>query len=143
MLVKKILSILLTLLFSILFVACNDYKDTNLSDSKDAVIFKQEATIVKMSAPLKSKTTDEIAFVSEIIAILGEIEKSPVANEKINGGWKIMIKLNIDNQELVYTIGNIFTDSDGKQYNVKNFEEIEEKILAIYDKIETSEYDYP
>lgn len=109
----------------------------------ESLNFSQEVTIVKMPSPPKCKTSDNISIVNEVISVLGEIEKSPTPNEEINGGWSIMVKFNIDGQEFNYTIGSVFTDSDGKQYNVKNLDEIEQKIIDIYDKIDAPEVDYP
>ncbi len=132
---KKILCIILSLTFMFLFCGCGA-KDT------ESKFFSQEVTIVKMPSPPKCKTSDSIAVVDEVIAVLGEIEKSSTL-EDINGGWSIMIKLKIDGQELVYTIGNIFTDADGKQYNITNYDVIEEKINEIYNNIDAPEVDYP
>ena len=96
-----------------------------------------------MPSPPKCKTTDDVSVVNEVIAVLGKIEKSPIEDENINGGWSIMIKLNIDGQNFNYTIGGVFTDSDGKQYYVTNGDEIEKKITEIYNKIDAPEVDYP
>ncbi len=131
---KKVLCIFLSLTFMLL--CCCDKQDT------ESRVFSQEVTIVKMPSPPKCKTSNKIAVVDEVIAVLGEIEKSSTL-EDINGGWSIMIKLKIDGQELVYTIGKIFTDADGKQYNVTNYDVIEEKVNEIYNNIDAPEVDYP
>lgn len=130
------MSIVLSLLLFLSFCACGN-KDT------ESLNFRQEVTIVKMPSPPKCKTTDDISVVEEVIAVLGQIKKAPIENENINGGWSIMIKLNIDGKNFNYTIGSVFTDSDGKQYNVTNVSEIEEKIIDIYDKMDAVEIDYP
>ena len=46
-------------------------------------------------------------------------------------------------KELVYTIGSVFTDSDGRQYKVSNYEEIEDKLTKIYNELDVVEVDYP
>lgn len=137
---KKFICLILSAVFMLLCCGCNQANANNTSNTDKA--FSQEVTIVKMPSPPKCKTSNSIAVVDEVIAVLGEIEKSsPIEN--INGGWSIMIKLKIDGQELVYTIGNIFTDADGKQYNITNYDIIEEKINEIYNKIDTPEVQYP
>lgn len=133
---KKIVSLILSVILALSLCGCG------IHDTQSA-IFSQEVTIVKLPSPPKCKTTDDISIVNEIIAVLGEIEKSPIEDENINGGWSIMVKLNVDGQEFNYTIGGVFTDSDGKQYCVENLDEIKEKILEIYDKIDAPEVDYP
>ncbi len=133
---KKILCIILSLAFMFLLCGCG-------RQDAERKGFSQEVTIVKMPSPPKCKTSDKIAVVDEIINVLGLIEKSPLGSENVNGGWEIMIKLKIDGQELNYTVGNVFTDSDGKQYNVTNYEEIKDKINKIYDKIDAPEAEYP
>lgn len=133
---KKFLCLILSIIFLFSFFGCEKSNTTSTT-------FSQEVTIVKLPSPPKCKTTDDISIVNEIIAVLGEIEKSPIEDENINGGWSIMVKLNVDGQEFNYTIGGVFTDSDGKQYYVENLDEIKEKILEIYDKIDAPEVDYP
>lgn len=133
---KKFVSLILSVLLALSLCGCGSH------DTQSAV-FSQEVTIVKLPSPPKCKTTDDISVVNEVIAVLGEIEKSPIEDENINGGWSIMIKLNIDGQCFNYTIGGVFTDSDGKQYYVKNLDEIEDKITEIYNKIDSPEVDYP
>lgn len=105
--------------------------------------FSQKVTIVKMPSPPKCKTTDNTSVVNDVIAVLSEIEKTPIEEDNINGGWNIMVKLNIDKNELVYTVGNIFTDSDGRQYKVSNYEEIQDKLNKIYNELDVVEVDYP
>lgn len=132
---KKFISLVVSVLLIFSLCSCGG------TDTESAN-FSQEVTIVKMPSPPKCKTTDDISTVNEIISILGEIEKTPMTCGNTNG-WSIMIRLNIDGQNLNYTIGSdAFTDSDGTQYGIKNFSEIEEKIMAIYDKINAVEVDY-
>ena len=127
---KKILSVILLVTIIFLLCGCNDGKER---------VFKQEVTIVKMPSPPKCKTSDDIAVVDEVINVLGLIDKSPI-NDDV--GWSIMIKLNVDGQELNYTIGNVFADADGKQYKVNNYAEIEEKLTKIYDELDVPEVNY-
>ncbi len=134
---KKILCLMLSIIFVLMCCGCDNQNTESLK-------FSQEVTIVKMPSPPKCKTTDDISVVEEVIAVLGEIEKSPInmINGKTNG-WEIMIKLEIDGQELNYTIGKVFTDADGSQYYTENLDEIKEKINKIYNKIDAPEIDYP
>ena len=136
---KKFISIILTFVF-VLLCGCSSDTKNNSSDAK--TVFKQEVTIVKMPSPPKCKTSNSIAVVDEVIAVLGEIEKSSPL-ENINGGWSTMIKLKIDGKELVYTIGGVFTDSDGRQYSASNYKEIEDKLTKIYNDLDVPEVDYP
>ena len=134
---KKLVCMILSMLLIVLLCAC----DNQNTESK---VFNQEVTIVKMPSPPKCKTSSSVSVVNEVLATLAQIDKSPI--NKINGytnGWEIMIKLNIDGQEFNYTIGGVFTDSDGTQYNTENLAEIREKINSIYDKIDTPEANYP
>jgi len=133
---KKIVPLILSVLLALSLCGCK-------SSDTQSTVFSQEVTIVKMPSPPKCKTTDDVSVVNEVIAVLGKIEKSPIEDENINGGWSIMIKLNIDGQNFNYTIGGVFTDSDGKQYYVTNGDEIEKKITEIYNKIDAPEVDYP
>ena len=82
-------------------------------------------------------------MVNEILNLLNKMEKSPTNTDVANGGWTTMIKINIDGQEFNYTIGSVFTDSDGRQYNVKNHREIEDKLTKIYNELDVPEVDYP
>lgn len=134
---KKALCVILSLIFFVLLCGC-DNTDT------ESRVFSQEITIVKLPSPPKCKTTNSIATVDKVIEILGQIEKSPTPNDVNAGGWSTMIRLKIDGQELVYTLGgNLFTDADGRQYKAANCAEIEDKIDKIYDKIDAPEVDYP
>ena len=133
---KKIVPLILSVLLALSLCGCG-------SGDAQSTVFSQEVTIVKMPSPPKCKTTDDVSVVNEVIAVLGKIEKSPIEDENINGGWSIMIKLNIDGQSFNYTIGGVFTDSDGKQYYVTNGDEIEKKITEIYNEIDAPEVDYP
>lgn len=134
---KKILCLILSLTLVLLLCACGT-KDTK------SKVFGQEVTIVKLPSPPKCKTSNSIAVVDEVIAVLGLIEKSPTSNDVNAGGWSTMIRLKIDGQELVYTLGgNLFTDADGRQYKATNCAEIEEKITKIYNELDALEVDYP
>ncbi|MBR5472744.1 MAG: hypothetical protein IKU82_02010 [Clostridia bacterium] len=133
---KKLLCLILSTIFLFTLCSCNISNVTSTD-------FSQQVTIVKMPSPPKCKTSKKISDVNKIINILGEIKKTPISNEEINGGWSIMVKLNIDGQDFNYTIGSVFTDSDGKQYYVQNQDEIEDKILDIYENIDAPEVDYP
>lgn len=108
-------------------------------------VFSQEITIIKMPSPPKCKTSDKIADVDALLEILGLIDKSPISTTAIESdinGWEIMIKLKIDNNELVYTIGEVFTDADGTQYKIENLDVTKEKINKIYDRIDAPEVEY-
>ena len=133
---KKIVPLILSVLLALSLCGCG-------SGDAQSTVFSQEVTIVKMPSPPKCKTTDDVSVVNEVIAVLGKIEKSPIEDENINGGWSIMIKLNIDGQSFNYTIGGVFTDSDGRQYIVSNHKEIEDKLTKIYNDLEVPEVDYP
>jgi len=134
---KKALCVILSLIFFVLLCGC-DNTDT------ESRVFSQEITIVKLPSPPKCKTTNSIATVDKVIEILGQIEKSPTPNDVNAGGWSTMIRLKIDGQELVYTLGgNLFTDADGRQYKAVNCAEIEEKITKIYNELDAPEVDYP
>ncbi len=137
---KRIFCIFLTFVLLLLTCGCNR-DDTDNSSSVEKV-FSQEVTIVKMPSPPKCKTTDNIAVLDEVIAVLGEIEKSSPL-EDIHGGWSIMIKLKIDGNEFNYTLGGVFTDADGKQYYVNNYQEINDKLTKIYNDLDVPEVDYP
>ena len=132
---KKALCIFLSLAILLLLCGCSGV-DGNKS-------FRQEMTIVKMPSPPKCKTTDNITIINEVLAVLTQIEKTPTDDAEIQGGWNIMVKLDIDGQQFNYTIGGVFTDSDGRQYHVENAQEIEDKLLGIYNKIDAPEVDYP
>ena len=53
-----------------------------------------------------------------------------------------MIKLAVDGNTFTYTVGNVFTDSNGTQYTVTNYDEIKEKLTEIYTEIDAEEVDY-
>ncbi len=134
---KKLLCIILSFVFILVLCSCSN-QDT------ESRVFSQEVTIVKLPSPPKCKTSDKIAVVDEVIEVLGLIEKSPTSNDVNAGGWSTMIRLKIDGQELVYTLGgNLFTDADGRQYKATNCAEIEEKITKIYNELDALEVDYP
>ncbi len=137
---KRFLLIILTLVF-VLLCGCSASTDNNSSDTK--TVFKQEVTIVKMPSPPKCKTTNDSSVVNEVLELLSKIEKTPTNKDVINGGWSTMLKINIDGNEFNYTIGSVFTDSDGKQYNVINYKEIEDKLTKIYNELDVPEVDYP
>ncbi len=132
---KKLICLILSSFLIFLLCGCDD-NDT------ESNVFSQEVTIVTLPSPPKCKTSDDISDVNKIIDILGLIEKSPAASEKVNG-WQYMIIINVDGQKLNYTISSaVFTDSDGKQYRIENFEKIEEKIMELYNEISAPETDY-
>ena len=134
---KKILCIIISLTFIILLCGC-DNADT------ESRVFSQEITIVKLPSPPKCKTSNSNTTVDKVIEILAQIEKSPTPNDVNAGGWSTMIRIKIDGQELVYTLGgNLFTDADGRQYKATNCVEIEEKITKIYNELDVPEIDYP
>ncbi len=134
---KKMLCIILSTIFMFMLCGCDN-------KSNETINFSQEVTIVKLPSPPKCKTSNSIAVVDEVIEVLGLIEKSPTSNDVNAGGWSTMIRLKIDGQELVYTLGgNLFTDADGRQYKATNCAEIEEKITKIYNELDVLEVDYP
>lgn len=137
---KKFISIILTFVFVLL---CGCSSDTNNNSSDAKTVFKQEVTIVKMPSPPKCKTTDDSSVVNEVLELLNKLEKAPTNKDVINGGWSTMIKLKIDGKEFNYTIGSVFTDSDGKQYNVTNHKEIEGELTKIYNELDVPEVNYP
>lgn len=142
LIVKKIFSILLTII-CLMLVACGDSNTSSKGEVNNKTEFTQEVTIVKMPSPPKCKTTTDSSVVNEILNLLNKMEKSPTNTDVANGGWTTMIKINIDGQEFNYTIGSVFTDSDGRQYNVKNHREIEDKVTKIYNELDVPEVDYP
>lgn len=113
------------------------------TQNNESANLSQKVTIVKMPSPPKCKTTDNISIVNDVINTLGMIDKSPIESDNVNGGWNIMVKLEIDGKSFNYTIGGVFTDSDGKQYYVNNLKYIEEKLNDIYEEIDAPEVDYP
>ena len=140
---KKLLSFIIALSISLSLTACvsND-TSSKKSSNNDVTTFTQEVTIVKMPSPPKCKTSNSSSVVNEVLMVLREIEKTPSTCGNTNG-WQFVIKIDIDGQELTYSIASdIFTDSDGQQYVITNYDFISEKISAIYDKIDTLEIDY-
>lgn len=134
---KKALCIILSLIFIILFCGCDNTE-------VESRVFSQEITIVKLPSPPKCKTSNSITTIDKVIELLGQIDKSSTPNEVNAGGWSTMIRLKVDGQELIYTLGgDLFTDADGRQYKVTNCEEIEEKITKIYNELDVPEVDYP
>ncbi len=105
--------------------------------------FNQTMTIVTMPSPPKCKIFNDITAINEVLNTLGLVEKEEMLDEDVNGGWYYMIKLNVDGTELIYTLGGVFTDADGIQYKISNWNEIKEKLDEIYDKIDVEEIDYP
>lgn len=136
---KKFLSVIFVL--TLIFLLCGCSTDNNTSSTKTT--FKQEITIVKMTSPPKCKTTNENSVVNEVLELFKELEKTPADNDTAKGGWSTMIKLNIDGNEFVYTLGSLFTDSDGKQYRVTNYQEIDDKLTEIYVGLDVPEVNYP
>lgn len=142
LLVKKIFSILLTIVLGLTFVACGDSNTSSNGDTKNKSEFMQEVTIIKMPSPPKCKTSNSSSVVNEVLMLLREIEKAPSTCGNTNG-WQYMINIKIDGQELSYSIASdTFTDSDGQQYSITNYNYINEKISSIYEKIDTPEKDY-
>ena len=133
---KRTISIILSLVFVFGLCSCRvtQNESTGLS---------QEITIVKMTSPPKCKTTDDITVINEVLELLNKMEKTSATDETVNGGWTTMIKLKIDGQEFNYTIGSVFTDFDGRQYNIKNYQEIEDEMTKIYNKLDVTEVQYP
>ncbi len=133
---KRIICIILSLVFVFGLCSCRvtQNESTGLS---------QEITIVKMPSPPKCKTTDDITVINEVLELLNKMEKTSATDETVNGGWTTMIKLKIDGQEFNYTIGSVFTDSDGRQYNITNYQEIEDEMTKIYNKLDVTEVQYP
>ena len=101
----------------------------------------QELTIATMPSPPKCKTTKNVGIIDSVLRVMAEIEKEP-ADDNTNG-WYYFIELDVDGQSFKYSLGNIFTDSDGKQYKVLNYVEIKAKLTEIYEKIDEPERDYP
>ena len=140
---KKLLSIIIALAFCLSLVGCSAGDTASNSDANNQETkFTQEVTIVKMPSPPKCKTSSSSSVVNEVLMVLREIEKAPQTCGNTNG-WQYMIKINIDGQELNYSItSDAFTDSDGQQYSITNYNYINEKISSIYEKIDTPEKDY-
>ncbi len=131
---KKFICLILCLCMSVLFIGCDNENSEN-------TVFEQKLTLVTMPSPPKCKTTDSISDINKVLNVLGEIEKAPI-DDGVNGGWYFMIKLTVDKSTVNYTVGDVFTDADGKQYNVENWDYIKEKLSDIYAEIDTEEVDY-
>lgn len=139
---KKIFSILLTIILSITFVACGNSNTSSTGYINNKSGFTQEVTIITMPSPPKCKTSNSSSVVNEVLMLLREIEKAPSTCGNTNG-WQYMINVKVDGEELIYSIASdTFTDSDGKQYVITNFNYISEKLSSIYEKIDTPEVDY-
>ncbi|MBR6502377.1 MAG: hypothetical protein IKT42_02950 [Clostridia bacterium] len=140
---KKLLSIIIAFVVCLSLASCSaDDTTSSGAANNQANRFTQEVTIVKMPSPPKCKTTSSSSVVNEVLEVLREIEKAPNTCGNTNG-WQYMIKINIDGKDLSYSIASdTFTDSDGQQYTITNYNYISEKILSIYDKIDIPEMDY-
>lgn len=131
---KKFICLILCFCISVLFVGCDN-------ENSESTVFEQKLTLVTMPSPPKCKTTDSISDINKVLNVLGEIEKTPI-DDGVNGGWYFMIKLTVDGSTVNYTVGGVFTDADGKQYNVENWEYIKERLTDIYVEIDAEEVDY-
>ncbi len=128
---KKIIALILSLVLCITLVGC----------ASSGSELSQTMTLVRMPSPPKCKTFDDIGQIDKVLSVLNQIEKGDVLTEDVNG-WVYFIKLNVDGTELCYSIGGVFTDADGRQYEVLNFEEIKSKLDDIYGQIDAEETDY-
>ncbi len=138
--IKKLFTLFLCLNL-LLLNGCTS-KAVNDSSSQNK-IFSQTMTIVTMLSPPKCKTTTNITTINKVLNVLGQIEKAGAVPENSKGGWYYLIKLNVDGTELTYTVGEgLFTDIDGKQYNITNSEEISEKLKQIYNEIDEPQVYY-
>ncbi len=131
---KRFICLILCFCMSVLLIGCDNANN-------ESTVFEQTLTLVTMPSPPKFKTTDSITDIDKVLNVLGEIEKTPI-DDNINGGWYFMIKLTVDGTTVNYTVGGVFTDADGKQYNVENWDYIKEKLTEIYAKIDADEADY-
>lgn len=135
---KKIVCMVLCVFMLLSFIGCS-MAETNSANAN----FEQQMTIVTMPSPPKCKTTSDTAKINKVMNVLSEIEKEPTDNDGvIKGGWFFMIKLSVDGNTFTYTVGNVFTDSNGTQYTVTNYDEIKEKLTEIYTEIDAEEVDY-
>lgn len=132
---KKIISILLTVYIMFLFSGCN--KTDTVSTA-----YRQEMIIVTMPSSPKCKTTNSMPTINKVLNVFAEIEKEPIGEDVIGDGWDFLIKVTIDNEMFTYSVGDVFNDSDGRQYKVKNYDEIKEKLSKIYSDIAVEEVDY-
>ena len=80
--------------------------------------------------------------INKVLNVFAEIEKEPIGEDVIGDGWDFLIKVTIDNEMFTYSVGDVFNDSDGRQYKVKNYDEIKEKLSKIYSDIAVEEVDY-
>lgn len=135
---KKIVCMVLCVFMLLSFIGCS-MAETNSANAN----FEQQMTIVTMPSPPKCKTTSDATKINKVMNVLSEIEKAPTDNDGvIKGGWFFMIKLAVDGNTFTYTVGNVFTDSNGTQYTVTNYDEIKEKLTEIYTEIDAEEVDY-
>ncbi len=136
-------AIIVFLCLAILFSLCGCKTKKVTTSSTQNKTFSQSMTIVTMPSPPKCKITTNITTINKVLDILGQVEKEEIVS-KSKGGWYYMIKLNVDGTVLSYTIGgNLFTDLDGRQYQISNGKEIEEMLKQIYDEIDIAEAYYP
>lgn len=134
---KKIVCMVLCVFMLLSFIGCS-IEETNSAN----INFEQLMTIVTMPSPPKCKTTGDTAKINKVMNVLSEIEKAPTDNDDDINGCFFMIKLSVDGKTFKYTVGNVFTDSNGTQYTVKNYEEIKDKLTEIYTEIDAEEKDY-
>ena len=132
---KKIISILLTVSILFLFSGCNNTDTVSTA-------YRQEMIIVTMPSSPKCKTTNSMPTINKVLNVFAEIEKEPIGEDVIGDGWDFLIKVTIDNEMFTYSVGDVFNDSDGRQYKVKNYDEIKEKLSKIYSDIAVEEVDY-
>ena len=131
---RKVLCLLLIIPLIVFSSACEPK-----NNQSEAV--GQELTIATMPSPPKCKTTKNVGIIDSVLRVMAEIEKEP--SDDNTNGWYYFIELDVDGQSFKYSLGNIFTDSDGKQYKVLNYDEIKAKLTEIYEKIDEPERDYP
>lgn len=137
---KKVLCLIMCVTMLLMIFGCKG-EVTNNNSNLDKQ-FSQTMTLVTMPSPPKCKTTTDMTVINEVLNVLGEIEKGKMLTD-VNGGWHYMIKLNVDGTELIYSVGGVFTDADGRQYEVLNSEKIKEKLNKIYVQLDVQEIDYP
>ncbi len=135
---KKFMGIFLCFIMLFALIGCKSSNINTVSDEE--ITFSQTMTIAKMPSPPKCKTFDSMAKIEAVLEILSQIEKGE--KQTNTNGWQYMIKLNVDGTTLNYTVGGVFTDADGSQYKVLNYEEIVKKLDAIYAEIDVDEVDY-
>ena len=132
---KNFICLILCFCMLIPFIGCD-------STDNESTVIEQKLTLVTMPSPPKCKTTDNLSTINKVLNVLGEIEKTPIDGDKAAGGWYFMIKLTVDGTTVNYTVGNIFTDADGKQYNVENWDYIKDKLTEIYNEMDEEEANY-